>query len=63
MSQNNSLLQHKGKFKGKTIKTTEANRYAQIISLLSTLMIYIKNILNWPDHGGQRCDISQNYSL
>ena len=26
-------------------------------------MIYVKNISNWPDPGGQIMDMSQNYSL
>ena len=26
-------------------------------------MIYVKNISNWPDPGGQRWDMNQNYSL
>ena len=25
-------------------------------------MRYLRNISNWPDQGGQRCDMSQNYS-
>ena len=30
---------------------------------LSALMTYVKNTSNWPDPGGRRCDMSQNYSL
>ena len=45
----------------KKLKTTETNRYALSISPLSTLMRYLRNISNWPDQGGQRCDMSQNY--
>ena len=26
-------------------------------------MIYVKNISNWPDPGGQMMDMTQNYSL
>ena len=26
-------------------------------------MRYLKNISNWPDPGGQRCDMSLNYPL
>ena len=32
-------------------------------SLLSTLMTYVNNILNWPDPGGQMMDMTKNYSL
>ena len=31
-------------------------------SILSDLMTYVKNILNWPDPGGQMMDMTQNYS-
>ena len=36
---------------------------SQSMSLLSTLMIYVKTISNWPDPGGQIMDMTQNYSL
>ena len=26
-------------------------------------MTYVKNILNWPDPGGQMMDMTQNYSF
>ena len=51
------------------LKTTEAHEYAYeyeynlSTDLLSALMTYVKNILNWPDPGGQMMDMNQNYSL
>ena len=38
-------------------------KYNLATSLLSTLMTYVKDILNWPDPGGQMMDITQNCSL
>ena len=29
-------------------------------SLLSTLMTYVKNVVNWPDPGGQMMDMTQS---
>ena len=29
----------------------------------STLMTYVRNILNWSDPGGQMIDMTENYSL
>ena len=51
------------------LKATEAHEYAYeyeynlSTDLLSTLMTYVKKILNWPDPGGQMMDMTQNYSL
>ena len=51
------------------LKTTEVHEYAYeyeynlSTDLLQTLMTYVKNILNWPDPGGQMMDMTQNYSL
>ena len=51
------------------LKTREAHEYAYqdehnlSTDLLSTLMTYVKNILNWPDLEGQMMDMSQNDSL
>ena len=66
MTQNLSLLGHKGNFPGKS----ENNRSTQIClkynlstSLLSTLMTSVRNISNWPDLGGQKMDVTQNRSL
>ena len=38
-------------------------KYNLSTSLLSTLMTYVKNILNWPDPGGQMMDMTQNCSF
>ena len=38
-------------------------KYNLCISLLSILMTYVKNILNWPDPVGQMMDMTQNCSL
>ena len=66
MSQNYSLSPHKGDFPGKT----KNNRSTWIclkdslsISLLSTLMTYVKHISNWPDLEGQIMNMTQNDSL
>ena len=66
MSQIYTHLLSKGNFSGKT----ESNKSTRIClkcsltnSLLSTSMIYVKNISNWPDPGCQMMDITQNYSL
>ena len=66
MTQNHSILRHKGNFAGKSKnnKTTQiCLKYNLSTSLLSTLMTYVKNISNWPDSGGKVIDMSQNYSL
>ena len=66
MTQNRSLLWHKGNFPGKS-KNNETTqiclKYNLSTSLLSTLMTYVRHISNWPDPGGQKWDMSQNYSL
>ena len=66
ITQNHSLLWHKGNFNGKA----QNNRNTQIClkynlstSLVSTLMTYVKSISNWPDLGGQEMDMTQNLSL
>ena len=38
-------------------------KYNLSTSLLSTLMIYVKNVLNWPDPAGQMMDMTQNCSF
>ena len=38
-------------------------KYSLSTSLLSTLMTHVKNLSNWPDPGGPKWDMSQNYSL
>ena len=38
-------------------------KYNLSTSILSTLMTYVKNILNWPDPGGQNMYMTQTYSL
>ena len=38
-------------------------KYSLSTSLLSTLMTYFKNILNWPDPGSKMIDMTQNYSF
>ena len=66
MTQNHSLLRHKGNFPGKSKnnKTTQiCVKYNLSTSLLSALITYVKNISNWPDPGGPEWDMSQNYSL
>ena len=66
MTQNYSLWQHKDNFPGKTKNnrsTWICLKYNLSTSLLSTLMTYLKNILNGPDPGGQMMDMTQNYSL
>ena len=30
---------------------------------MEKLKTYVKNISNWPDPGGQKMDMTQNYSL
>ena len=66
MTQNYSLWPPKGNFPGKT-KNYRSKwiclKYNLSTSLLSTLMTYFKNILNWPDPGGQMMDMTQNCSL
>ena len=57
MTQNRSLLRHKGNFPGKSKnkKTTQiCLKHNLSTSLLSTLMTYVKNISNWPDPGVKR---------
>ena len=66
MTQNRSLLQHKGNFpeKSKNNETTQiCLKYNLSTSVLSTLMTYVKNISNWPDPGVQKMDMTQNRSL
>ena len=66
ITQNYSFSIHKGNFPGKTKNnrsTWICLKYNLSISLISTLMTYVKNILNWPDPGGQMMDMTQNYSL
>ena len=66
MTQNRSLLRHKGNFPGKSKNnrsTWISLNYTLCTSLLSTSMIYVKNISNWPDPGGQKMDMTQNCSL
>ena len=65
MTQNRSLLRHKGNFPG----NSENNETTQIClsynlstSLLSTLLTYVKTS-SWPDPGGQKMDMTQNGSL
>ena len=63
---NYSLSLHKGNFPGKTKNnrsTAICLKYNLSTSLLSTLMTYLKNILNWLDPGGQMMDMTQNYSF
>ena len=66
MTQNLSLLRHKGNFPGKS-KNNETTqicfKYNLSTSLLSTLMTYVKNMPNWPDPEGQIMDMTQNRSL
>ena len=66
MTQNRSLLRHRGNFPGK-FKNSETTqiclKYNLSTSLLSTLMTYVKNISNWPDPGVQKMDMTQNGSL
>ena len=38
-------------------------KYNLSTSLLSTLMTYVKNVLNWPDPAGQMMDMTQNCSF
>ena len=66
MTQNYSLWLHKGNFSGKTKnnrRTWICSKYNLSTVVLSTLMIYFRNILNWPDPGGQMMDMTQNYSF
>ena len=66
MIQNYSLWLHKGYFPGKTKNNRSTSiclKYNPSTPLLSTMMSYVKNILNWPDPAGQMMDITQNYSL
>ena len=66
MTQNYSFSLPKGNFPGKTKNnrsTWICSKYNLSTSLLSTLMTHVKNILNWPNPGGQMMDMTQNYSL
>ena len=64
MTQNRSLLRHKGNFSVKSNETTQiCLKYNLSTSLLSTLMTYVKNISNWPDPGVQKMDMTQDRSL
>ena len=65
MTQNRSLLQHKGNFprKSKNNETTQiCLKYNLSTSLLSTFDI-CQNISSWPDPGGQKMDMTQIGSL
>ena len=65
MTQNHSLLQHKGNFprKSKNNETTQiCLKYNLSTSLLSTFDI-CQNISSWPDPGGQKMDMTQISSL
>ena len=66
MTQNYSLWLHKGNFPGKTksnTMTSICSKYNPSTDVLSTVMTYVKNILNWPDLGGQMMNMTQNYSV
>ena len=66
MTQNDSLWLHKGNFPGKTKNNRSpqlSSKYNLSTSLLSAFMTYVKNISNWPEPGGPKWDMSQNYSL
>ena len=67
MRQNYTLSLHKGNFprKPKNQKSTRiCLKYSLSTSLLSALITFVKkNISNWPDPGGQRWNMSQNYSF
>ena len=65
MTQNYSLWPQKGNFPGKTKnnRSTWICLKYNLSTSLSTLMTYVENISSWPDTGGQRWDMSQNYSL
>ena len=66
MTQNYSFSLHKGNFPGKTKNNTSTSicsKYNLSTCLLSTLMTYLKHILNWLDPGGQMMDMTQNYSF
>ena len=66
ITQNYSLWLHKDNFPGKTKNNRSTSiclKYNLITPLLSTLMTYVKKVLNLPDPGGQMMDITQNYSL
>ena len=62
MTQNYSFPLDEGNFPGKTKNnrsTWICLKYNLSTSFLSTLMSYVKNILNWPDPGGQMMDMTQ----
>ena len=64
MTQNYSFSLYGGNFPGKTKNNRSiwmCLKYNLSVStsLLSTLMTYVKNILNWPDPGGQMMDMTQ----
>ena len=62
ITQNYSFSMHEGNFPGKTKNnrsTWICLKYNLSTSLLSTLMTYVKNILNWPVPGGQMMDMTQ----
>ena len=66
MTQNYSFSLHNCNFRGKTENNRNTSiclKYNLNTSLLSTLMTYLKNVLNGPDPGGQMMDMTQNYSL
>ena len=61
MTQNYSLWLCMGNFPGKTKNnrsTYICSKYNLSSSLLSTLMTYLRNILNGPDQGGQMMDMA-----
>ena len=62
MTQNYSFPLDEGNFPGKTKNnrsTWICLKYNLSTSFLSTLMTYVKNILNWLDPGGQMMDMTQ----
>ena len=66
MTQNRSVLRHKGNFPGKSNNNRSTQiclKYNLSTSLVSTLMTYVKNISNWPDPGCPKMDMTQNCSL
>ena len=66
MTQNYSLWPRKGNFPGKTENNKSiwiCSKFNLGTSLLSTLMTYLRNILNGPHPGGKMMDMTQNYSL
>ena len=61
MTQSYSFSLDKGNFLGKTKNnrsTSICSKYNLSTDVLSTLMTYLKNIINWPDLGGQMMDMT-----